>query len=160
MENDRTVSRGEAAEGFFKEGYNCAQAVALAFSDLIGLEKEKTAALASSFGGGFGRSREVCGTVSGGCIVLGVCFGAYAPDDHGAKSAHYALVRDFMARFAEKNGSYICRELLGTSEKGGEPAPRDGSFYHKRPCAAIVRSAAEIVEDILREKGVLPDKAD
>ena len=53
----------------FKEGYNCSQAVFLAFEDLFNMEREVTLRLSSSFGGGMGRLREVCGAVSGMFMV-------------------------------------------------------------------------------------------
>ena len=68
--------------------------------------------LASPFGGGMGRMREVCGAVSDALMVLGVARGYTDPADPEAKKAHYALVQEFARRFREKNGSIICRELL------------------------------------------------
>lgn len=145
-------NHADTAEALFKLKYNCAQAVAGAFCDVTGLDSEQAFAVSSSFGGGFGRNREVCGAVSGGCIVLGVLFGKYPPDDHDAKMAHYATVRDFMERFKTRcGGSYICRELLGGAEKGGMPEERNAEFYKKRPCVELVRTAAEIVDEIISE---------
>ncbi len=149
MTQDNAPSRADLAERYFREGYNCAQAVTLAFSDLIGLPPEKAASLSSSFGGGFGRNREICGAVSGGCIVIGALMGTYPPDDRAAKAAHYETVRGFMRDFAETNGSYVCRDLLSRPEKGGEPSGRDDAFYHKRPCVELVRSAAGLLEKTL-----------
>ena len=60
--------RAEKAKAYFLEGYNCAQAVAMAFDDLIGMDKNQIAMLTSGFGGGVGRMREVCGCVSGMAI--------------------------------------------------------------------------------------------
>ena len=57
-----------AAE-LFLDGYNCAQAVAVAYCDLTGLTPDFSARMASSFGGGMGRRREVCGAVSGMFMV-------------------------------------------------------------------------------------------
>ena len=59
------MQHGETAEQLFRDGYNCAQAVLMAFADVTGLEPDTAARLASSFGGGLGRMREVCGAVSG-----------------------------------------------------------------------------------------------
>ena len=63
------MDHAEKARALFLEGYNCAQAVLCAFDDLTGLDRETSARLASSFGGGMGRMREVCGTVSGALLV-------------------------------------------------------------------------------------------
>lgn len=147
------MDHSEYAVELFKKGYNCAQAVAVAFCDVTGLTESDAAAMSSSFGGGFGRMREVCGAVSGACIVLGHLFGRYTPEDGSeAKAKHYELIRSFMDRFKETNGSYICRELTGITKPGGHPAPRTKEYYEKRPCAEIVRIAAEIVDEMINEK--------
>lgn len=148
------MNHAESAEKLFYEKYNCSQAVVCAFSDLTGLDEKTALAISSSFGGGFGRMREVCGTVSGACMVLGLLFGGYTPGDNAAKAAHYALIQDFMARFkARAGGSYICRELLGEAQVGGAPSERTPDFYKKRPCPKLVYLAAKIVDEILIEKG-------
>ncbi len=139
------------AEKLFRDGYNCSQSVLLAFGDITGLEDETAARLSSSFGGGIGRMREVCGAVSGGCMVLGLIKGYRDPDDREAKKAHYALIREFADRFKEINGSIICRELLSgvAAARGGDPEPRTNEYYKKRPCAQLCRQAAEILDDML-----------
>ena len=142
---------GVKAEKLFRDGYNCSQSVLLAFGDITGLEDETAARLSSSFGGGIGRMREVCGAVSGGCMVLGLIKGYCDPDDREAKKAHYALIREFADRFKEQNGSIICRELLSgvDTAHGGDPEPRTNEYYKKRPCAQLCRQAAEILDDML-----------
>ena len=142
---------GDRAERLFREGYNCAQSVLLAFSDVTGLEDDTALRMSSSFGGGLGRMREVCGAVSGAAMVLGLVRGYSNPEDHQAKREHYALVQEFARRFKEKNGSIICRELLsGTNtKKGNGPEERTAAYYHKRPCAELCRQAAEIVGEML-----------
>ena len=142
---------GEPAYRLFLDGYNCAQAVFCAFEDMTGIDRNTGAALASSFGGGIGRMREVCGAVSGGAMVLGILKG-YSDSKNGeAKKAHYALVREFAERFKEQNGSYICRELLGgvSVTPGGDPEERTEQYYKKRPCPELVRQAAEILDEML-----------
>ena len=143
---------GKIAEELFYEGYNCSQAVLLAFEDLTGLEKKTAAMLSSSFGGGLGRMREVCGAVSGAVMVLGLFKGYSDPKSHSEKVAHYRLIQDFAARFKKKNGSIICRDLLnGVAKEGLIPEERTKEFYQKRPCPALVRQAAEIVDEMLGE---------
>ena len=147
---DKMKDHGIIAEELFREGYNCSQAVLMAFEDVTGLEKETAAKLASSFGGGLGRMREVCGAVSGAAMVLGLLKGYSDPKSYEQKKAHYQLIQDFAARFKEKNGSIICRELLnGTASNGGIPEERTPEFYQKRPCASLIRQAAEILDEML-----------
>lgn len=145
------INHTDRAEELFLQGYNCAQAVFLAFCDVTGFEMEQAAKLAASFGGGMGRLREVCGAMSGALMVLGVAKGYSAPDDGDGKAAHYALVQEFARRFREAHDSYICRELLAKAQTapGPAPEPRTPAYYDHRPCAKFIRTAAEIVDSML-----------
>ena len=140
------------AKELFKSGYNCAQAVLCAFEDVTGLDRDVALRLASSFGGGLARMREVCGAVSGAAMVLGLVYGSTDPTDHAAKKEHYHRVQEFARRFRELNGSIICRELLaGAGTPGGDPEQRTAEYYQKRPCAELVAQAAEILDQLFRE---------
>ena len=146
------MDHGKTAEELFRKGYNCSQSVLMAFGDITGFDDDTAARLASSFGGGIGRMREVCGAVSGAAMVLGLVKGYSDPDDLEAKKAHYALVRTFADRFKELNGSVICRELLSgvQTSTGGDPEARTTEYYKKRPCPELVRQAAEILDELLQ----------
>ena len=140
----------ELAQDFFKQGFNCAQSVAMAFCDMTGLEQKQTARLASSFGGGLGRMREVCGAVSGMAFVLGALYGSDDPKVAGASAAHYARVQEVAGAFKAANGSIICRELLGDkSAVTATPEPRTPEYYKKRPCVELVGMAADILDAYL-----------
>jgi C_GCAxxG_C_C family probable redox protein len=141
--------RANKAYELFKQGYNCAQAVFMAFSDKYGIDEESAAKLASSFGGGMGRMREVCGAFSGMLLVNSMETGSADVSDYEAKKTNYASVQALAARFKEENGSIICRELLGLTnqQEGADPEKRTEQYYKKRPCAEIVRTAAEILEE-------------
>ena len=149
------MDHAEKARELFLEGYNCAQSVFCAFNDLTGFDRETAARLASSFGGGMGRLREVCGAVSGALLVLGLLCGYSDPNDPDAKTEHYRMVQEFACRFKEINGTIICRELLeGVNTKpGSEPEARTAEYYAERPCLRYVGDAAKIAEDMLRERG-------
>ena len=148
------MNRREKGESYFKQGFNCAQAVALAFSDKIGLDENSIAKLISPFGGGFGRMREVCGAVSGMLVVLGFVEGNGLDSNDDKKKALYQKVQTLMNQFKEKNGTYICRELLALPEHNSEPTPekRTGNYYKKRPCALLVGDACEILEEYFNKK--------
>lgn len=140
------------AKELFLSGHNCAQAVFLAFSDLTGLDETATLRLSASFGGGMGKLREVCGAVSGMFMVAGLLYGPDDPTDQSAKSEHYARIQYLASKFREKNGSIICRDLLGLSKSDGcVPSVRTNEYYSKRPCADLVSDAAEILEKYISE---------
>ena len=141
---------GEKAKALFAEGYNCAQAVFAAFSDVTGIEFETAIRLSSGFGGGMGRMREVCGAVSGMFMVLGALDGYTSPNDNTLKMELYAKVQKLAGEFRQENGSIICRELLdGTPSSTPNPTERTPEFYQKRPCGEFVKIAADIVADHL-----------
>lgn len=146
--------KSEKAKELFLKGYNCSQAVVGAFCEDLGLDFNTAMKLASSFGGGMGRLREVCGAVSGAFMVAGLKYGYTDTADKTAKTEHYKLIQDMAAKFKEENGSIICRELLGVSDKKETHIPEDRTkeYYHKRPCAQLVEIAAQITEEILKSK--------
>ena len=142
------MSRADRAEELFRQGYNCGQSVFAAFADVLGLTVEEAAKIASPFGAGFGKLREVCGAVSGMTLVTGYLKGYSDPADYESKKEVYALIRKMCAEFEERQGSIICRELLGLKkgEDTAEPAVRTEEYYRSRPCIGACRTAAEIVE--------------
>ena len=158
-----SISAKQRAQAFFEEGYNCSQSVFLAFADRYGFSQQLAAKMSASFGGGVGRLREVCGAVSGMALVCGLECGATEGNDQEGKATNYAKMQALAAQFQEKNGSLICRELLGiekqsqTDEKTGgmgnyQPQSRTKDYYATRPCKELVGSAAEILEAWLEER--------
>ena len=150
MENRNSDHSVLAAELFLK-GYNCAQAVAVAFSDVTRLDEALSARLSSSFGGGLGRLREVCGAVSGMAMVAGVLYGYDDAQDSAGKKAHYALVQQLAGEFRQQLGSIICRELLNNPASDPNPTPRTAEFYKKRPCTRMVILASELMDKFIAE---------
>ena len=147
------MTKAELAREYFESGYNCCQAVALAFKDEVKIEQELLAKLTSSFGGGFGRLREVCGAFSGISLVIGALCG-YGDSASETKAEHYTLVRELADEFKNVNGgSIVCRELLAGTEKlsSDNPAIRTEEYKHKRPCYEIVANAAALLEKKLKE---------
>ena len=139
-----------AAELFLK-GYNCAQAMLVAYCDVTGLEESFSAKLASSFGGGMGRMREVCGAVSGMLMVAGLLYGYETPGDDVSKKAHYALVQELAGKFRAEAGSIVCRELLKDPPSDPNPTPRTAEFYQKRPCTRMLILAAQVLDAYIAE---------
>ena len=141
----------EKAANNFREGYNCAQSVLLAFANKVGLKEDEALKLASSFGGGMGRLREVCGAVSAMFMIAGILKGYTEPNNDIVKANHYKLIQDLVAEFKLKHGTIICRELLGLDGTEFSPIPsaRTDEYYKERPCEEFIKCAAEIVEDEL-----------
>ena len=143
----------EEACRLFAEGLNCAQSVFVAFSDVTGMDRELALRLSSSFGGGMGRMREVCGTCSAMFMVAGILYGTGESFTHEEKTAHYKRIQELASRFREKHGTIICRDLLTGLKvtKGAEPERRTEEYYKVRPCIQFVRTAAEILDNYIAE---------
>ena len=151
--------RQQRAEQFFMEGYNCCQAVLLAFEDVLEVDRSALLRMASGFGGGMARMREVCGTVTAMAMIAGFLSPAENPSDMNQRRDNYALVQKFAARFKEEKGSIVCREILGLRkpEPGAPmespmPSQRTPEYYKTRPCAATVGLAARIVADYIKNE--------
>ena len=157
MENKNLSERAQRAKRYFAEGYNCAQAMVLAFADVVAVPQDALLKISSSFGGGMGRLREVCGAVSGMFMVLGLLSGYDTPETGEKKKKLYAEVQELAHRVEEENGSIVCRELLALKEKRQDPTPdaRTPQYYQKRPCLQLVAATAEIFENYLKEQGLI-----
>ena len=151
VENNKAHS--ELAKAYFKEGYNCAQSVFLAFHEECGLDFETALKISSSFGAGMGRLREVCGAVSGMFMVAGLFYKNDIPSDMTKRKIVYSTVQDLAEKSKALNGSIICRELLGLDHKSDSPTPeaRTETYYKRRPCADYVASAARLIGEKLNE---------
>ena len=151
------MTHEEKARALFAEGYNCSQAVVLAFAEEIGLPTDQLARMASSLGGGMGRLREVCGAVSGMFVVCGFLKGYDDPAATTEKAEHYARIQHLAAAFKQELGcdTIICRELLGEDGKDRSPNPsaRTEAYYRRRPCGDMVGVAARVLENYLQSDG-------
>ena len=152
------MTRAEEARKLFKEGYACSQAVSMAFSDVVNINKEILSKISLPFGGGLGRLRLTCGAVSGMAMILGLVF-TDTTNEKESKLKVYEITRELVSRFEKQNGSIICKELLEGSnlkvEVAGKPEERTNEYYQKRPCDELVYNAAKILEDYLKEKGII-----
>ena len=143
------MDHGMKAAELFLSGYNCAQAVAVAFCGEMGLTERRAARMVSSFGGGMGRMREVCGAVSGMLFVLGTLYGYDTPGDDATKKRLYGDVQALAGAFRAENGHIVCRELLKNPPSDPNPSPRTAEYYAQRPCARMVMTAARLMEEFL-----------
>ena len=145
------MDHGMYAAELFLKGYNCAQSVMVAFCDVTGLKEDFAARMASSFGGGMGRMREVCGAVSGMLMVAGLLYGYETPGDDVSKKQLYSIVQELSGQFREEVGSIVCREILKNPPSDPTPSPRTEEYYKKRPCARMVYLAASILDRYVEE---------
>ncbi len=142
----------EQALAASKSGLNCAQSVCSAYAEQFGLNRELALKISAGFGGGMGRMAQTCGAVSGAFIILGLKYGAVDPDDKIAKENTYVKIRDFADRFTARQGTLLCRELLGcdiSTEQGLQYAKEHQLFTER--CPEFIRTAAEILEKMLQE---------
>ena len=155
------TSRQQSATNFFLQGFNCCQSVLLAFSDIANVDQETLKTIASGFGGGMGRLREVCGAFSGMVMMAGFLSPAADPSVKEDRTKNYALVQQFAEKFKELNGgSIVCRELLGLAKNAAKESPvpsdRTAEYYKKRPCPVIIGNAAKIVAEKIAEMQLKP----
>lgn len=146
--------KGELAKSLFEQGYNCAQSVVAAFAQEMGMDTKTAARLVCGLGGGVGRQREICGAVSGMAVVAGFLYGYDTPGDEEGKRRTYEMVQLLSARFREKNGSILCRELLGEEGKDTNfvPSARTAEYYARRPCPGLIFCAGQLLEEYCRER--------
>lgn len=154
--NINVEERVERARGYFTAGYNCAQAVVMAFDDVMGQNADSLSRLAAPFGGGMGRMREVCGTVSGMAILAGELSPSADPKNLEERKQNYALVQRFAESFRKENGDIVCRRLLDLEPmveraETAMPSERTAEYYKKRPCVEYVGCAARIVAEYINE---------
>lgn len=145
------MDRSLYAAELFMKGYNCAQSIAVAFCDETGLTEQQSARMVSGFGGGMGRMREVCGTVSGMVFVLSILYGYDQAGDDIGKKELYHTIQKLAGEFQEETGSIICREILKNPPSDPNPTPRTAEFYKTRPCTRMAMVAAGILDRYIRE---------
>lgn len=150
------MTRRETAVELFTSGYNCSQTMMATFIDLVPGDEKALMSLASAFGGGMGRLREVCGAVTGMIMIVGMLYGFDGPETGDAKAELYERVQELAKEFEKTHGSILCRDLLGLDVKHDDATPekRTAAYYQARPCAEIIGDAAELLEAYIAEHPV------
>lgn len=144
------LKHSQIAANYFKNGYNCAQSVFLTYAKDFGITEAMALKLSSSFGGGMGRLREVCGAVSAMFMIAGLAKGYTEPNNDTLKAEHYKRIQELAKQFKEKHGTIICRELLGETDGKDSsfvPSKRTAEYYTKRPCEQFIKEACEILDE-------------
>lgn len=151
-----TSTRAKKAMALFTDGYNCSQSVFLAFNDLVDIPFEDAARMSSSFGGGMGRLREVCGGLTGCFMATGYLYGYSVVGDDEEKAEHYERIQEMSRRFKKyaQSESFICRDLLDIDEEGADspiPRARTEEYYEERPCERLVGVGAYVLEEYMQQ---------
>ena len=144
------MSRIEDALLKFKEDCSCAQSIFSTYAPYYGLDQDKALKISTGFGGGMARSGRTCGAVTGAYMVIGLKNGMGVSKDPEAKERTYNLINEFSDKFQKKNGSLLCKEILGcdiTTTEGMDYFDRNDLFEKK--CFTCVKNAAEILEELL-----------
>lgn len=123
------------------KGYNCAQAVACTYADLVGLDEKTIFKLTEALGAGMGNMEGTCGAVSGACILAGLKNSTGNLDLPNSKADTYKISKEILSSFMEQNGSVICKELKGID-----------TGKALRSCNDCIMDAAKLAEKILFEK--------
>lgn len=131
------MNRKEKAAQYHASGCNCAQAVALAFADKVGMDENTLKTLTTGFGAGGGDMNGTCGAVSACYLISGLLNNA-DPSDPSGKAKTMGMNRKLSGAFLKKNGSIICKELKGIET--GKPL---------RSCRGCVEDAAELLEELI-----------
>lgn len=140
------MTKEERAVEIFKQGYACAQAVAGAFCEELGLSLEKALEISCAFGAGFSLNRNTCGALSAMGMVVGAVIGDHTPQ---AKKQVYTCVKELTRNFENNFKSTQCSVLLkNVSRKSSEkPMERNEQYYKERPCIALISYAARELEN-------------
>lgn len=148
------MERAEVAVNKFLDGYNCAQAVLYSFCDYLQFDKDTALRLSCGFGAGMGRKEEVCGAVSGGIMVIGMINGRGENQDRYLTEQTYRMTNELMDKFTERQGTFICRRLLGDCElttPEGQKEFKEKDLLNK-VCKECVRDVVKIIEDIIHKE--------
>ena len=147
------MNHTDKAQEYLSNNFNCSQAVFTTFATEMGLDEELALKIATQFGGG-ARKGEMCGAVSGALMVLGLKYGHCHSENEEEKGRAYRISEDFMNRFIQKNGTVVCRELLGydLSEPEDMKKIKELNLF-KTTCSEMVRCATEIVDEMIKELG-------
>lgn len=145
------MNKSDKALELFSNNFNCSQAVLTAFAPDFGLDEQLALKLGTSFGGG-ARNGDICGTVSGALLVLGLKYGHYVSSDNEQKARAYEIAVEYTRRFREANGSIVCRDLLGYDlTKPDEMACIKEKGLFGTVCPKMIKSAVEILESVLAD---------
>lgn len=124
-----------------EKGYNCAQAVACTYCDIVGVDEETMFKMTEALGLGMGGMEGTCGAVSGACVLAGMKRSTGKLEQPDSKAESYKLSREIVKQFEEQNQSVVCKTLKGVET---------GKVL--RSCSDCIKDAAAITEQVLFSK--------
>ena len=139
------MNKKDKAISYFREGYNCSQAVLMACAG----ENEVSVKSSAAFGGGMGRLQKTCGAVTGAYIYFGIKYGAPGLPEETGKMQVYERVKSFNRAFVERNGTDLCSALLGEdlNTPDGKARIKERGL-HEKVCEKCITDAIEIIDEI------------
>ena len=143
-------ARVRKAVARFVDGYSCAQALLSVYGPDLGLDERMAMKIASPLGGGLSRTDGLCGAATGAILVLGCALGHEGPGDDDGKARMIDCVQEFLRLYEERKGSTMCTDILGHNlSQPGVPEMVKAEGLSKEPCPEAVRTAAELLEELL-----------
>lgn len=135
------MSKKELAMKLHDKKYNCAQCVACAFGEELGVEEQLLFRMAEGFGLGMGGANQTCGALTGAIMLAGLKSSDGNLEDPKSKASTYMLSASLEEKFREKTGETICRKLKGLDT--GVPICS---------CNDCIKAGIEIVEEYLMKQ--------
>ena len=139
--------RSDAEEMFRKGDFFCSEAIVSSIKNNFELDMpDEMIAMASGFPIGIGKSKCVCGAVSGGVLCIGYFFGRTKGGDPKVQNT-LKLANELQESFRKNHGCLCCH----VHTKGFDMA----SGEHKTQCVSFTGEIAEkAAEIIVRELGL------
>jgi C_GCAxxG_C_C family probable redox protein len=140
----------EQAVSFYNQGYTCTQSILASFAARYDLQQNLAFRIGEPFGAGTSCTGDMCGSVIGAIMVLGLQYGSTLSNDDAARLNTYQRVHELIHRFKEIHGSIQCTDLLGYNLSDPQQLQtvwEKGLFIQR--CPIFVRDAAQILAEML-----------
>ena len=133
----------------FGEGFDCSQVVLRNVHEKLGITEEEALKIGACFGGGMWHG-ETCGCVVGALATIGIKYATTKPNDQEAKDKLLKIKAEFEEEFCKKNGSCICKEILGYNLSVPEEMEKiQEEKLLETKCPKVVLSACEILDEMI-----------
>lgn len=139
------MNRKETAVDHYKNGYNCAQAVACTYADVLDMSEEHVFRMMEGFGKGMSFFGHTCGACTSMVLVTSYLATPDMKTKNAVKNDTYPVIKPMIEQFQKENGYVDCFDIL----KHGEPGTCDG----KRICCIhCVEHAIDHIEAYRKEQ--------